>query len=78
MQTALVWGLCQIMAKQANVVVLNFAMEKDTKNTIRFAEQVADELDVQKVGNIYVNKSALKELGWQRGNTLKVSIELGK
>lgn len=64
------------MAK-SNAVVLSFREEKDTKNTIRFAEVVSDELDTQKIGTIYVNKQVLRELGWQRGNALKVSVEIG-
>lgn len=76
MQTALVWGLCQIMAKQANVVVLTFVEERETKNTIRFQEQVKGELDVPQIGTLYISKAMLKDLQWKRGAELKISIEL--
>ena len=53
-----------------------FEMEKATKNTIRFAEVLENELDAPKIGSIYVPKSTLGELGWKEGN--KLTIELGK
>ena len=62
------------MAK-ANAITLVFKEERDTKNTIRFTEQVNDNLDSQKIGTIYVAKSTLKELGWARGNALTITIE---
>ena len=55
-----------------------FRADKDTKNTIRFAEEVNGDLEVTKVGAIYVSKSTLKELGYTRGASLKVTIELAK
>ena len=42
-------------------MILNFEFEKETKNTIRFAE--VDEGDGLKVGTLYLQKSALKSLG---------------
>jgi hypothetical protein len=57
---------------------INFRADKDTKNTIRFAEVVANELDATKVGAIYVNKAVLKEMGYAQGMSLKVTIELTK
>lgn len=57
---------------------LTFAFERETKNTIRFTEQVADQLDTPQIGTIYVAKAALKSLGWKQGNTLKVNIKLGE
>ncbi len=55
-------------------IKLFFVPEKDTKNTIRFSEVVNNDLDICKVGAIYLNKSALKEMGWQRGQQLEVTI----
>ena len=55
---------------------ITFEMEKATKNTIRFAEILASELDAPKVGTIYVPKSTLGELGWKEGDVL--TIELAK
>lgn len=57
---------------------LTFAFERETKNTIRFTEQVADQLDTPQIGTIYVAKAALKSLGWKQGNTLKANIKLGE
>lgn len=53
---------------------VTFAMEKATKNTIRFAEVLASELDAPKVGTLYIPKSTLGELKWADGD--KISIEL--
>ena len=61
------------MAK-TNSLTLTFKQERDTKNTIRFTEVVEDELDAQKVGSIYVSKPALKEMGWQHGQSLVLTI----
>ena len=55
---------------------ITFEMEKATKNTIRFAEILASELDAPKIGTIYVPKSTLGELGWKEGDAL--TIELAK
>ncbi len=65
------------MAKN-NAIQLTFAFERETKNTIRFSEQVADQLDTPQIGTIYVAKAALKTMGWKQGNTLTMSIELGR
>lgn len=61
-----------------NAAKLTFAFERETKNTIRFSEQVADQLDTPQIGTIYVAKAALKGLGWKQGDTLNLTIELGK
>ena len=53
---------------------VTFAMEKATKNTIRFAEVLTSELDAPKVGTLYIPKSTLGELKWVDGD--KISIEL--
>lgn len=52
-----------------------FVYERDTKNTIRFQEQVAGELDVPMIGNIYVSKSTLKALGWTKDKPLALTVE---
>ena len=53
---------------------ITFEMEKATKNTIRFTEVLASELDAPKLGSIYVPKSTLGELGWKEGDTLTIEI----
>lgn len=61
-----------------NATKLTFAFERETKNTIRFQEQVADQLDTPQIGTLYVAKATLKSLGWKQGNTLSITLELGE
>lgn len=53
---------------------LRFEMEKPTKNTIKFKELTESELDAPKAGTIYLQKTALKELGWAEGKKLELEI----
>ena len=56
-------------------VTVCFKEGKITKNTIKFDEVLKDDtLDVAKVGNIYIQKSTLKEIGWEPGKEIEVSI----
>lgn len=55
---------------------ITFEMEKATKNTIRFTEVLASELDAPKIGSIYIPKSTLGELKWKEGD--QITIELSK
>lgn len=57
-----------------NKVTVLFEMEKETKNTIRFKEVVADMLDTPKVGTIYVPKATLKEVGYMQGSKLSMDL----
>lgn len=57
-----------------NKVTVSFEMEKETKNTIRFKEVVADMLDTPKVGTIYVPKQTLKAIGYAQGKQLKMDL----
>lgn len=57
-----------------NKVTVLFEMEKETKNTIRFKEVVADLLDTPKVGTIYVPKATLKEIGYTQGSKLSMDL----
>lgn len=54
---------------------VNFEMEKDTKNTIRFREVVGGPLDTPKVGTIYVPKATLKEIGYEVGKQLTIDLK---
>lgn len=54
---------------------VNFEMEKDTKNTIRFREVVGGTLDTPKVGTIYVPKATLKEIGYEVGKQLTIDLK---
>lgn len=49
------------MAK-ANQINLKFTFEKETKNTVRFAEE-AEEDEPTVVGALYVHKANLKAMG---------------
>lgn len=53
---------------------ITLRFEKATKNTIRFEEVLASELDAPKVGSIYIPKSTLGELGWKEGEDLKITL----
>lgn len=57
---------------------LRFEEERETKSTIRFKEVLEDELDTACVGTIYMGKHALKAMKWQRGQTLEITISVGK
>lgn len=57
---------------------INMVMEKATKNTIRFEEVLESELAAPKIGNIYIPKSTLGELGWKEGDTLTIDINITK
>ena len=50
-------------------------MERATKNTIRFAEKLENELDTPKLGIIYVPKATLGAIGWEEGHMLTVDLE---
>ena len=52
-----------------------FEFEKETKNTVRFNE--IDDGDGIMVGNLYVQKNTLDEIGWKNENdVLVVNIEV--
>ena len=57
---------------------VTFEMEKATKNTIRFAEVLASELDAPKVGTLYIPKSTLGELKWADGDKISIELSLDK
>lgn len=57
-------------------VTVSFELEKETKNTIRFKEVVADMLDTPKVGTIYVPKATLKEIGYTQGAKLIMDLHI--
>lgn len=54
---------------------VNFRMEKATKNTIRFTEVLANELDAPKIGTLYVPKQTLGTIGWAEGRDLVIEIK---
>lgn len=54
---------------------IRFKQEKVTKNTVRFTEVIAD-MDTPVIGTLYVQKYALKEIGYKEGQPLKVTMEV--
>jgi hypothetical protein len=62
------------MAKKENEKLqVKFAMEKETKNTIRFAE--VEEDGYAKVGTLYVPKSTLAQLGVDKEKGFVMTLE---
>lgn len=57
-------------------VTVNFTMEKATKNTIRFAEVLPNELVAPEIGTIYVPKATLGKLGWAEGKELVTTLSV--
>ena len=56
---------------------MRFEFDKETKNTVRFQEVSNDEvLDPIAIGPLYIQKSALKQLGYHEGAVLEVSLEV--
>ncbi len=52
-----------------------FEMERETKNTVRFAEVVGT-MDTATIGTLYVQKHALKEINYKEGQKLIVTLEV--
>lgn len=53
---------------------VTFGFEKDTKNTIRFAEVLDGPLDAPSIGTLYVPKQTLKAIGYKEGDKLEVTL----
>lgn len=52
---------------------LTFTPERETKRTWRFAEDCLLD-DEPRIGTIYIRKATLKQLGWQAGDSIILSI----
>lgn len=59
-----------------NIITITLAMEKATKNCIKFAEKTESEFVPEKLGQLYVQKAALAGIGY-KGGDLTVKITLG-
>lgn len=59
-------------------IIVQFVAERDTKNTIRFAEVLTGPLDTPKIGTLYVSKGTLKELGYVEGKKLSVEVNIAE
>lgn len=53
---------------------LVFAVEKSTKNTIKFSEQKSGKLTAPAMGTAYVQKAALKAMSWEEGDDIEIEI----
>ena len=57
---------------------VSMKMEKVTKNTVRFVEEVASETDAPAIGTIYVPKATLSAIKWKEGMPLYVDVSIQK
>ena len=55
---------------------LTFTVAKPTKNTVMFAEDVANEFALAKIGNLYIPKATLSELGWRADLKQKIAVAI--
>lgn len=55
-------------------MIVKMKKEKETKNTVRFAEILKSENDSPKIGVLYVPKTSLNELGWNGEKEITVEI----
>ena len=58
-------------------MTVEFKVERETKNTIRFAEEVAPGND-PKIGVIYIPKGTLAEVKWVDGDRIGLSLTVVK
>ncbi len=57
---------------------IEFEKEKITKNTVKFSEVLEDDLTTAKIGAVYVQKAALKEIGWSGEKHLIVDLTVSE
>lgn len=50
-----------------NIITITLSMEKSTKNCVKFNEETVNEWVPEKLGSVYVQKSALMEIGYNGG-----------
>lgn len=67
-------GVSVMARAQKNTVTAEFEFDRDTKNTIRFAEKVEGPLGVPAIGTIYIPKGTLATMGYAEGQGLTVSV----
>lgn len=53
---------------ESTIITITMSMEKATKNCIKFTEILANEFMPEKLGSLYIQKSALAEIGYTGGN----------
>lgn len=59
------------------MITIKFEYERTTSGAVRFQEVLENELDAPKIGQFYVKKPTLGELGWKEGDTITVTIDKG-
>ena len=57
-----------------NTVTVTMAEEKQTKNTVRFAEKLESEYDAPVIGTLYVPKATLKQIGYKGEGEIVLEI----
>lgn len=55
-----------------NTLVVDFTFERETKNTVRFAEDVAED-STAVIGTLYIQKEALEAAGVEPAEGTKVT-----
>ena len=55
---------------------LTFSAEKATKNTVMFTEDLISEFALAKIGNLYIPKATLSELGWRPDIKQKIEVAI--
>jgi hypothetical protein len=55
-----------------------FEIEKETKNTIKFAEITESKFAAPLIGTLYVPKTTLGQLGYKDGQKIEITVEVAK
>lgn len=64
---------------ELKAITITMEMEKPTKNTIKFVEKPESEFVPEKLGQLYIQKSFLAEIGYQGGNiSVTLSQDIGQ
>ena len=74
-------NICDTVAERGitmeSIITITLTMEKATKNCVKFNEVTENEFIPEKLGSLYIQKSALAELGYNGGN-ITISITADK
>lgn len=57
-------------------VKVKFEQEKETKGTWRFKEAGIGPVDTPMIGTLYVPKATLKQIGWEPGKALVITLDV--
>ena len=57
---------------------INFTMERETKNTVRFTEVLGGKLTSPVIGTIYIQKETLKAMDWKEGMDIALSVGIAE